>query len=258
MTPGGGLPTGGAGRGSSRFGTLWKVVRWGLAVSAAFLLAVAAFNFAVMPALVRQGKGLPVPDVTGMSLKQAAETLAAVQLAVQDTLERRGAGVPAGVVIDQVPSGGRTVKSGRRVRLVVSAGGHERSVPDMNGQTLRFARLSLGQEGYVLGDVVRIPAQNVGTDFVLASDPPPGTALTPGRSVSLLVSAPGSGVAWVLPDLRGRRLTRVEDELKLAGFSVQVTLRNNNRFGWSLEVVQTDPPPGSVVHRGDAIRLIGG
>jgi serine/threonine-protein kinase len=229
-----------------------------LALGLAAVLAVATFNFAVMPVLVRHGKQVKVPDVSGMPLEEAARVLAEHELAVRDTLGRPSASIPAGLIMDQDPWPGREVKPERRVRLIVSSGGRERVVPDLTGQTLRFARLTLGQEGYEMGDVVRVSTSRYPPDFVMASDPPESTVLAPGQPVSMLVSAGVSATEFVLPDLRGRRLTRVEDDLRYAGFEVEIV---GDRFFDSLrrlEVVDTQPPPGARVKRGDRIVLIGG
>jgi serine/threonine-protein kinase len=238
------------------------LVRRGLfiaaAVGGALILAVAAFNFVIMPQLVRQGKEIEVPIVTQVTLETAVQILAEAGLGVRDTLERHHPTLPAGFVLDQQPGAGRHVKPERRIRLVVSRGGREHTVPALAGQTLRFARLALGQEGYVLGDVVRVPSANAPRDFVIATDPPEGTVLAPDRPVSMLVSAGPEPLVLVLPDLRGERLTRIEEELRFAGFEVTTTVEPGAAFSWRLQVVDTVPPPGSRIRPGDPVTLVGG
>jgi len=244
-----------------RAGWLDFVLRWagsGVALLVALALAFTAFNWVIMPALVRHGKQVEVPDLSELDLNTASARLAAAQLAVRDTLERTHPTIPVGHIIDQDPPAGRMVKPGRQVELMVSGGGRQRIVPDIAGQTLRYARLSLGNEGYQLGAVLRVPSAGVAPDFLLASDPPQSTNLGAGRSVDVLVSAGPEARVWMMPDLTGRRLSRVEDELRFAGFPVKIQVRNPERYGTDLEVLDTVPPPGARVRPGDPIELIGG
>lgn len=226
-------------------------------VGAALVLTMVAFNFAIMPALVRQGKQIEVPNVVDRSLDEGVALLAEAGLAVRDTVERVHPTAAKGVVIDQEPPAGRAVKPERRVRLVLSAGGRERSVPDLGGQTLRFSRSALTQEGYVMGSVVKIPNQTVAKDFVMATDPPAGSALPPGTKVNVLVSSGPQDETWILPNFRGQPMSRLEQELRYAGFDVKTSVEQRERFAWRVEVIDTVPPPGSRVKRGDPILLIG-
>ena len=232
----------------------------GPAVSVILALGVtfAAFNWVIMPALVRHGKQVEVPDVRGLDLRAASGGLVEAQLAVRDTVGRNHPSIPAGHVIDQDPPAGRSVKPGRQILLMVSEGGRQRRVPAVVGQTLRYARLSLGNEGYQLGDVLRVPSTSVAADFLLASDPPESTNLNAGHTVDVLVSAGVAAEVWAMPDLRGRLLRRVEDELRFAGFTVTTRIRAPESYFGGLEVLATNPPAGTRVRPGDSIELIGG
>ena len=238
------------------------ILRWALrivAVAAGAILAVLAFNVVVMPMLVRQGQQVEVPKLEGLSIASAVEELAAAGLAVRDTLERPNDAVDAGLIMDQEPPSGSTVKPGRSVRLLVSRGGQKRQVPDLAGQTVRYARLSLGNAGYTLGNLVKVPSSRVQEGFVVASDPPPGTQLRPNQRVHVLVSSGPSRTPLALPDLRGRRISRVEEQLRAAGFKVQSQREPaSSTFRELLRVVETDPGPGAKVYVGDRIVLVGG
>lgn len=229
-----------------------------VSVGAALILAVTAFNFVVMPFVVRQGKEVDVPAVAGLPLDEAVAVLNEVGLAVREPVERVSPTVEAGTVLDQDPPAGRAVKPERQVLLVVSKGGRERMVPDVPGQTLRFARILLGQEGYSVGDVVRIPSDRLGENFVLASDPPESTRMASGSNVSLLVSAGSEPAAdgWILPDLSGRRVGSVAADLRAAGFQVEVADDPLDRLGGMTQITGTVPEAGARVRRGDRIVLL--
>ena len=232
-----------------------QVVGAVVGVAVAFVI----FNWGVMPRLVGQGDQVEVPALSGLTLEDAALKLHESGLAVRDTLERTSSNMPAGLIMDQEPLSGRMVKPDRSVRLVISAGGRSRAVPTLTGQTLRFARMSLGSEGYLLGDVIRVPMDNVPPDFIMASDPPAGTVLGLGRPVHLLVSAAPAQQDYLLPDLRGRRIRQVREELESAGFVVRVQQSEHSLGGFgALRVENTFPRPGTRVRAGDRIVLVGG
>jgi serine/threonine-protein kinase len=215
------------------------------------LAALVAFNAVVMPRFVGHGRDIPVPDLRGKTIPEATMLLAQSRLAVRDTVDRIDPAPPR-TVIDQDPLPGRHIKPHRRVRLVVSRGPSERVVPDLAGQTLRFARVALHQENYVLGDVVYLPSPNVERNSVMATEPPAGTEAAPGASVSLLVSTGQAPRTWLLPDVEGRAVDDVAERLRYRGFVVEVDARHGRRRG---RIASTDPPAGSVVAEGDTIRI---
>ncbi len=234
-----------------------RLLRVAVPVLLAFLAAAAVFNYVVMPRFVRHGQEIEVPEVTGKSLADARSLLGRARLAVRDTVGRTDPTVPRGTIVEQDPRGGTRIKPDRGVRLVVSAGRREEHLPAVEGQTLRFARLALGQDGYQLGDVLRVPSRDVPRNLVVASDPAGGDEVDAGARVSLLVSDGPPAATWILADLRGEELQLTADKLRFAGF--KVIIDNEDPYSFARRrIVSTDPPPGSVVSRGDAIRLVGG
>lgn len=237
-------------------GARW-LLRYVLPVFLGFLAAAAVFNYVVMPRFVRHGQEIEVPEVAGRPLADARSILAGAHLAVRDTVNRTDPVVPRGEVLEQDPRGGSRVKPGRSIQLVVSVGRREEHLPAVAGQTLRFARLALGQDGYQLGDVLRVPSADVPRNLVVASDPSGGTEVTSGARVSLLVSDGPPAASWILPDLRGEELQLTADKLRFAGFKVVV--ENEDPYSFApRRIASTDPPAGSEVSRGDTIRLVGG
>ena len=225
-----------------------------LTALAGILAALVVVNSVLIPVFVRHGREVEIPAVTGKTLDQAVHLLSGAHLTVRDTLERTSPVVPRGHVIDQHPRAKQRVKTDRGVLLVVSQGGVPTQVPELAGQTLRFARLALGREGYDVGDVLRVPSGRFSRNFVIASDPPQGELLAPGGRVHLLVSDGPERGMWVMPDLNGRDLDLTADRLNGAGF-VAVVDRSEN---WNAERVRTTgPPPGALVAVGDTIRLYG-
>jgi len=243
------------GAGAQRLGAFAArvVLPFGLGLVAALLV----FNSVVMPRFVRHGDEISMPDVRGKRRAEAEKLLADFDLAVRDTVLRLNAGVPAGVVMDQEPAPGSSIKPYRGVRLVLSRGREQTRVPKLAGQTLRFVRMNLGEEGYQVGDVVRTPSRDVARDFVVASEPPAGTPIEPGGRVHLLVSEGPEARTWIMPDLRGQDLRLTAEKLRFAGFTVVIDDEDPYDFR-SRRVTATNPGPGRPVRGFGTIHLLGG
>jgi serine/threonine-protein kinase len=219
--------------------------------------ALVVFNLTVMPRFVRHEDEVAMPDVRGKTRAEAERILESLALAVRDTVSRATFDVPRGVVIDQKPAAGSSIKPERGVRLVLSSGRDEIQVPGLAGQSLRFVRMSLLDEGYQVGDVVRVPSRDVSRDFVIASDPPAGTVVEPGQRIHLLVSDGPEGRAWIMPNLLGQDMRLTAEQLRFAGF--QVVIDDDDPYGFrSRRVTGTLPEPGELVRSSATIHLMGG
>lgn len=219
--------------------------------------ALVVFNLTVMPRFVRHEAEVAMPDVRGKTRAEAERILESLALAVRDTVTRVTFDVPRGVVIDQKPAAGSSIKPERGVRLVLSSGRDELKVPALAGQSLRFVRMNLLDEGYQVGDIVRVPSTDVTPDFVIASDPPAGTVVEPGQRIHLLVSDGPEGRTWIMPNLLGQDMRLTAERLRFAGF--QVVIDDDDPYSFrTRRVTATAPEPGEPVRGSATIHLMGG
>jgi beta-lactam-binding protein with PASTA domain len=254
--PGAGAPDT-ARRRARRRSPLSMLLVYGGLLAAAFAVGVLLFNAVIMPAFVRRGDEVTVPDLTGKSRAEAEAMLVDTGLVPGETRERHDQR-PVDTVIRQQPRPNTAVKSGRTVILTVSLGEPGRQVPDLAGSTTRNAQLALGDVDLVVGDVVRAPSPAVPAEMVVASHPPIGVTLPRGSRVDLLVSTGARGSSgYVMPDLRGRELREVRDRLLDAGFQVDVREQSYSFFrAGRSRITSQEPPPGSRVHSWHTIRLV--
>lgn len=101
----------------------WRDRALGFA-TALVLLSSLSFLFVdrcVMPPYTRHGQEVFLPDVTGLPLQEALDSLArsGIPLARVDTIPST---LPEGTVVRQDPHGNMRIKRGRSVRLMVSGG----------------------------------------------------------------------------------------------------------------------------------------
>ncbi len=96
--------------------------------------------------------------------------------------------VPNGTVISSDPAAGTKAPEGSSVTLTVSSGPANVLVPSLIGLTQGSAGQQLGSLGLSLGGLTSAPSSQYASGLVIASDPPAGTPVAPGSSVSIVVS----------------------------------------------------------------------
>lgn len=164
------------------------------------------------------GKSMRVPDMTGLSVDEAAAVANERGLSIQvdPAHERFDDKVAIHKVAGQDPSPDTDVKSGQKVRVFLSLGPKTIRVPDLAGDSARTAVLTLAREGLREGvqSAVKIPVP----PGVVAQGILPGTTASPEATVDLLVNRGIPDVAYVMPDLIGRDFDRVRAAFEARGF----------------------------------------
>src|SRR5688572_13893998 len=210
-------------------------------------------NLVLMPSFTRQGSEVPVPEVIGLSEREAERSLASLDLRLSKISEQWSADVPRGFVTMQEPPPGGVVKRGRRISVVVSLGAQGTSVPVLDGSSERQAGILLESSGLRRGKIARVYTEEVGRDLVIATDPPGETVVEQETVVDLLVSLGPPPRGYVLPDLTGRSVNGVTRGLRDEGFSVAT--REGGPRQKSDAVASHDPPPGHRVAPRDSVIL---
>jgi serine/threonine-protein kinase len=210
-------------------------------------------NLVLMPGLTRQGSEVRVPEVIGLSEREAERLLAAEDLRLSKISEQWSQDVPRGFISAQDPPSGGVVKRGRRISVIVSLGAQGTSVPLLDGSTVRQAEILLESAGLRRGRIAQVYTDDVGRDLVIATDPPSETLVEQETGVDLLVSLGPLPREYVLPDLTGKDVSAVARSLRDEGFAV--SLREGGPRGRSDVVAAQDPPPGRRVAPRDSIIL---
>ncbi|MBA2442183.1 MAG: Stk1 family PASTA domain-containing Ser/Thr kinase [Rubrobacter sp.] len=127
-----------------------------------------------------------VPDLSGLSVSEAEETLEAAELELGDEQEAASDEVPEDEVTDQDPSPGSEVEPGTEVDVTVSTGPEPISVPAVVGLGLEEAQQNVVDAGLDYALQEEQSAQAEGT--VISTDPAAGEDLEPGSTVLLTYS----------------------------------------------------------------------
>jgi serine/threonine protein kinase/class 3 adenylate cyclase len=238
--------------------------------------------------ILRHLERVRVPDLAGLSVREARERLEAVGLSVLDRSQEHHPAVSEGRIISQSPPPGVEIEAGSPVSVGVSLGPEPVVVPDLSGLSSPEVREALEQAGLSLGREVREPAPEIPEGCVLAQDPPAGARVPPRSPVGVTLSvgperrsgveetilekdrvspidrgedSPGPDEASdppgrvPVPDLGGLSVSGAEGVLASAGLSFgPVRSRPSDRVVKDTVLAQ-DPAPGAEVEPGSPVSV---
>jgi serine/threonine-protein kinase len=186
------------------------------------LVLVAALSCGLVSAaltlrIVRNSQTIPVPNLSGRTLAAATNDAALRRLRIKVTGRKNHARVGAGRVIEQDPLPGAATKENRTLRVVLSMGPKKTTVPDVQGQALRSARLRLESMGVPIRRIIEAPSA-VAEDTVLVQVPDAGVVENLGEGVLLVIARNGSLRDYVMPDLIGKSIEDITTAFEGRGF----------------------------------------
>ena len=193
-----------------------------------------------------------VPDLQGMELREARERLGGAGLSV-GVIESLGhPTADSGVVVGQAPLPGQLALPSSPVRVSVSAGKEQRSVPDVSRLRSDRARTVLESAGFeVLVDSLQ---DDLPRGSIVSLDPPAGTDLAIPGEVRVTVSMGPPQVT--MPLILGLDEAQARDTLQALGLVVS-DVEEVFRFGADTGVVVDQIPPSeTVLDRGSAVRFM--
>jgi len=213
-------------------------------------LAVAAVAVAALLGWwLLAGRYTTVPKVSGMSAAAAQADLRNAGLTPAVGKAQFNNQTAKGLVIGTNPAGGSRLAKGGKVTLIVSAGPHMITVPQVTGQPLTSAQAALRRAGLVPGKVKLIPSATIGAGIVIATRPGAGTSWPQPNPVTLTVST-GPPV----PNFVGQQKTVAEQWASANGVSLnEVTAKSSDQPAGT--VLHQSAAPGSAFSKGQVITI---
>ena len=98
----------------------WKNVLWNLVAAVAVASVLVFVTFLSLNLYTRHGEELLVPDLSNLSVEQAAEVAASHKMTVEVTDSIYVKRMAKGAVFRQIPTPGSKVKRGRCISLIVN------------------------------------------------------------------------------------------------------------------------------------------
>jgi serine/threonine-protein kinase len=213
-------------------------------------LVVAAVVLAVV---LSSGSGkVKVPDVVGLTEAAAVVRLKAAGLAPV-AASRASTTTANGVVFVQTPAFGQVVKDGARVNLVVSSGPPTTPLANVEGLSAARAVSKLRAAGFK--PVTKPKAStSIGEGLVIATEPPAGTSLPVGTTVTVLVSSGPSPVR--VPDTVGETRAAAEAALDTAELGVGTVTQQVSATQTPETVLSQSPAAASMLRVGGKVNLV--
>jgi beta-lactam-binding protein with PASTA domain len=200
-----------------------------------------------------------LPELNGLTVEQATAALLDLDLVLEVGGQVNDETVPAGTVVSwSVPSvpglaAGDTVVPGTAVVVQVSSGPAPRIVDDLTGLALADATAVLAANDLVVAQLPDEFSPDVPVGGIVRQDPPPGTPLERGSTVSVAVSK-GPDLVPV-PPLAGLSPAEATSALEAAGLAVGVVKGDPAGVNVLAEVNGASIGAGASFPRGTAIDL---
>lgn len=225
--------------------------KWGWAAAVVIPLVVLG---AILLVLLSGGVGkVEVPDLEGMSLEEARQTLEAQELKIGEVeiSYMQDENQQAGVVVSQEPEAGEVLDRGEAVNVKVF---EELRMPNVTGVDRDEAVSLLKKQGITVIEIVNATVEEedeVGK--VLSQEPAGGALITPDIEVSLEVGVEPEEVT--VPDVVDLEREDAIGILEEAGLEVSVreVVSTETAEG---RVIRQDPAAGQSVEEGTMVSII--
>jgi len=172
-----------------------------------------------------------VPAIQGLTVKDATALLLTKGLTLTIAEVRNDASIPLNQIISQDPGGNAEVPAGSAVKVVVSGGAGQVTVPSIDGQLQEAAEKLLKSAPYNFIVTVQTEVSDtVEKGRVVRTDPAIGAPIDSGDTIVIYISSGPQQVE--VPDVEGR--TEGEARVSL------------NTRGLGVEVIYVDVPAGSL------------
>lgn len=143
---------------------------------------------------------IQVPSVTGRTEAEAVEILMSNNLVKGHVDYVYEEGQPKGVVVQQDPPPGATVKEGASINFTVNKGKKQVTVPDVVGAHRDAAEAMLIEKGLRLGSVDEVPREDIEKGLVVRQRIKAGATVDEGTAVDLDISKGPEQPPEELPD----------------------------------------------------------
>jgi eukaryotic-like serine/threonine-protein kinase len=237
-------------------GRLLRFAGW-LAYAGCLLVIFAAAGYFSFSQFVRSG-GTEVPDLVGLPTGEVEQVAAEAGLEYRsrEGTERYDDVVPAGHVLRQSPPAGTLVKKGSTLDVVVSLGAQSMTVPNVRGDALQAAQVTLAAVGIAIGRTAGVHTLGANPGTVFEQFPAGGQRVGRASTVDLLLAISDRTGIFLMPDLTYRDYERVRRFFEARGFRLGSVKYEPYESVAAGVVLRQFPLPGHPLRRQDVISLV--
>lgn len=229
----------------------------GVGIAAGFMLMTGTFT----------SKEVQMPNVQGMPYEDAVNQLkrsgfSEKNIQRQDKKDQgsndSGTYRPpyqAGIVFDQDPKSGNTVKTGRKVTLTVSSGPDQVEMPKLEGLTEKEAKDALSNLHFDLSKIkfTTVSSKDVEKGRVVKQSPSQLVPINPGQEDRIEVSISAGPEMTTVPNLQNLTLEQAVSKLQAAGLKLGQTARTNSNLVPANMIFRQSQDPGLKVPQDTSI-----
>ncbi len=234
-----------------------------LVLAALLLLGLFFGSLRWLDDYTNHGEEIIVPDLHGLNEEESGKMLADKKLLYEIIDSIFVKGEKAGAVMEQTPEAGARVKEDRKIYLIINARSPRQVVlPDLRDVSLRQAEAIITSVGLKVGEYEYVPSeyrdlvQDVKYNGKVVK---PGTRITDGATITLLVGKGLSDETTTVISLRGLTLEQAIEKAHAASLNIGATLYDvepqNEKEKAQYFVYRQEPILGSEVSLGQAIKL---
>lgn len=195
-------------------------------------------------------------DITNQTLDEAKATLEGMGLQIEQEGVEASDTIEEGRIITQSVNEGEAVEKNTTVKVTVSSGKREITVPNVTNLSQDAAEAKLTEQGFNIN--------NIATDFEFSDSIPQGNAIRTSPAAGVKVKADetitiyiSKGVETVpVPDVRNKTEEEAREELTAAGLVVTVSASEYNEDVDEGKVISQSIVNGKNVEKGTSISLV--
>ncbi len=203
-------------------------------------------------ALLGRGAMVTVPDFDGRVQPRAVAEAEDAGL-VPVVVDGYSLTAPRGAVVGQTPKAGARVREGTEVTITISRGARRVEMPDAVGKPVDEVLPALEEAGVPV-EVVEVASENTADGVVVSQRPAAGVEVTGKDTVRFEVSTGADDRP--VPEIVGLSTDAAGFRLGAAGLSIAELTPTSNPDVPIGAVVSSDPPPGTVVPKGTAVKIV--
>lgn len=207
-----------------------------------FLSVAGVSGYLTLRFIIKSEDTVVVPELVGRDVVYALDILTDLGLNIKVSGFEYRSDIPKNHVAYQHPSPGSEVKKDRDVRIVISKGPKTLVVPNLVGMDIRQAHIIMEENGLSEGTVSRTFSATAAEDEIIGHTPPPGTVVSRGDSMDLLVSLGSRPLTYEMPYLQGLTLEDaiiIIEKVHLGLGQIKSVHRDN----FPIDVVVEQSPP---------------
>lgn len=233
-----------------------RYIKYFTIASGVLFLTFLILDKIVMPLYIRLGDEIEMPDVTEKSDYEAITELRRFGFEVEIREKKYDPYHAENVVLSQSPEPFTRVKKGRLVRLTISLGERNVTVPDLISRSIRDAEVLLIKNNLRIGDTYYSPSSEFPEGVITSQSYEAGMMVKGGAKINITVSEGPVAQRIIVPSIQDKTLDNAlkiisTNKLKLIVYDEFL----DNDYLPNTILTQF-PQPGDTLSSGDTVFVV--